>query len=97
MDDEALIASAKTRRDERMCENSRLFNALWLSQSDQNTWQGDAAISKIVRRGMQRYFGKLNNANEAVSPVLQSELTYIGKYAVNISEEKVLVGVKFEF
>ncbi len=99
MDDETLMQAAKHQRDGRMLGHVRLLNSQWLLQNDHNTWSGGSAIAKVLRTGFREFWHTQNQstAQEPVFSLLEHDMTYLGNYAIGASDDKVYVGVKFEF
>lgn len=101
MDDETLISSAAMRRDARMNSGCRLLNSHWLAQNSSNTFFGGTAINQFLKTGFKQFwknrFGGISDSPDRYTSFLQEEMTYIGNYAVDLSEDRILVGVKFSF
>ncbi|SMF08998.1 hypothetical protein SAMN02745866_00663 [Alteromonadaceae bacterium Bs31] len=99
MDNETLFKSAQQQRDGRMCDHKRLLNSQWLLQNDRNTWSGGSAVGKVFRTGFNRFWSahKGSKKGSVQSYFFDQDMTYLGNYAFGASEDKVYVGVKFDF
>lgn len=100
MDDESLLASAAVRRNQRMCDSHRLLNNYWLAQNERNTWSGGSAVGRILKLGFRDFWYSHYQSGSQLSYSPQEEedeLSYWGKYAVDLSGDRLLVGVRFHF
>lgn len=97
MNDSDLIAAAEMRRDIRMNNATRVLNSLWLIQDRRNTFSGDNAVNKLLKVGFKNFWAKRYGSNVNALNGQDEELTYWGKYALDLSEEHIFVGVRFNF
>lgn len=98
MSDTDLFAAAEMRRDIRMNNGTRLLNSLWLIQNGRNTYSGGTAVNKFLKVGFKSFWRRRYGSNiSTITNEQEEELTYWGKYALDVSEEHILVGVRFKF
>jgi len=101
MDDDTLISSAAMRRDGSMNLKCRLLNSQWLAQNNRNTFFGGSAINQFLKAGLKDFWNKRFGGNlkglAYTNRFLQEDLTYIGNYAIDVSQDRVMVGVRVNF
>ncbi|WP_139309718.1 hypothetical protein [Teredinibacter haidensis] len=100
MDDEALIHSAQMRRDTSMTNQVRLLNSQWLLQDQHNTWSGNKAVSKFLKIGLKRFISvryKMQNNLVEQPENNDFETSIWNTYSLEVSGNKVMLGMKFQF
>jgi len=100
MDDNALLAAAEMRRDSMMSNEVRLLNSQWLLQSKRNTWSGGSAVGKFFKTTFKQFWSARNNLDANIlahHSHLSDDTAFFGQYAFELSEDKVLIGVRLQF
>lgn len=100
MDDETLFLAAEQVRDGRMCPAQRLINNRWLIESDQNTYSGDEALSKVFKMTLLKLW-HLKTGNSLTPSNIEQEqplsLTAFDNYNLKLSGGGLKLSLKLRF